>query len=133
MNVNETTYSGPETASSTQQGTLHEKIDGAVAKKMIDDLKAKKTKLKFYNTVWSMFNKEKMAAIYNYTTVIEVKFFLGVFPDDDTPDKKDAPVIIMQVTKTDGHSLLPVYEYSLGEKYCPPPNDTTCGTIELPV
>jgi hypothetical protein len=128
--LNETAYA-TEAASSTQQKGFQE-IDGARARKMIDDLKNKKTKLRFYNTVWSLFDKDKMAKIYTDPTVIEVRFFVGVFPDDDTPDKKDAPVIIMRVTKTTESTLAPVYEYSLGDSYCPPPNDTSCGTTDLP-
>jgi hypothetical protein len=97
---------------------------------MIEDFKAKKTKLQFYNCIWAIFDKDKMSKIYSDPAVSEVKFFLGVFPDDAGSNKKDAPVIIMQVKKTESQSLLPVYEYSLGDKLCPPPNDGTCGSVE---
>jgi hypothetical protein len=107
------------------------KLDGAVAIKMIEDLKNKKTKLKFENCIWAIFDKDKMNKIYNDPNVMEVKFFIGVFPDDSTPDKKDAPVIIMQVKKSDAQTLLPVYEYSIGDSVCPPPNDGSCGPIEI--
>ena len=127
--LKESAYSGAD--GSTKQGNLGN-IDGTLAKKMINDLKTKKTKLEFYNIVWAKFDKDRMARLYSDPSVIEVKFFLGVFPDDDTPDKKDAPVIIMQVTKSSESTLLPVVEYSLGDSYCPPPNDSTCGTVELP-
>jgi hypothetical protein len=105
------------------------KLDNGVAKKMIDDLKTKKTKLKFDNCIWAIFDKGEMSKIYSDPTVIEVKFFIGVFPDDSTPDKKDAPVIIMQVKKS-AESLLATYEYYTGSSLCPPPNDSSCGPIE---
>ena len=107
------------------------KLDGTLAKKMIEDLKTKKTKLKFDNCIWAIFDKDQMAKLFNDATVAQVKFFVGVFPDDATPDKKDAPVIIMQVTKTI-ETLLPSYEYYTGATLCPPPNDSSCGPIEPP-
>ena len=116
----------------SNQELTGQKVDSGVAKKMIEDLKAKKTKLKFDNCIWAIFDKDKMAKIYTDPEVTQVKFFIGVFPDDSTPDKKDAPVIIMQVTKQSSETLLPSYEYSIGDSLCPPPNDSSCGPIEPP-
>src|SRR5687767_4173988 len=107
-----------ETTDSQSAAVFAGNLDGELAKKMIDEFKTKKTKLKFYNCIWSIFDKDKMSKIYSDPAVIEVKFFIGVFPDDSPADKKDAPVIIMQVKKSESQTLLPVYEYSLGDKIC---------------
>lgn len=115
---------------SNQQAT-GQKIGSGEAIKMIEDLKSKKTKLKFDNCIWAIFDKDRMAKIYNDPTVTQVKFFVGVFPDDATPDKKDAPVIIMQVSRST-ETLLPSYEYEIGDTLCPPPNDSSCGPVEPP-
>jgi hypothetical protein len=112
-------------------GATGSKLDGALAKKMIEDLKTKKTKLKFDGCIWAIFDKDKLGKICNDPTVSQVKFFVGVFPDDSPPNEKDAPVIIMQVTKTT-ESLVATYEYQTGDTLCPPPNDTSCGPVEPP-
>ena len=114
----------------SNQDLTGQKVDSAVAIKMIENLKIKKGKLKFDNCIWAIFDKDKMLKIYSDPAVTQVKFYIGVFPDDSTPDKKDAPVIIMQVTRQSSETLLPTFDYSVGDSLCPPPTDSSCGSIE---
>ena len=104
-------------------------IDNEEAKQMINDTKTKKNKFKYENLIWSYFSKDRMLKICNEPNVAELKFFVGVFPDSAGPRKKDAPTIVLQVKKTT-ESLITEFEYHLGDDYCPPPNDTSCGTLE---
>ena len=109
-------------------------VDSSKAKKMINDFKLNKNKYKFDGIVWAYFDTASMRKIYSDPNVIDVRFFIGMFPSDDpTPSKKDAPVIILQVKrKSAGESLLPTYDYYTGDSICPPPNDSSCGTVENP-
>ena len=103
-------------------------------KSMIDDLINKKGKFKFKDIVWATFDKAFMLNLYQDAHVIGVKFFVGVFPSDDPDSKKqDAPVIILQVKRDDimvKDVLTTGYVYYTGNSYCPPPNDSSCGTVE---
>ncbi|HUS02674.1 MAG TPA: hypothetical protein VMY77_13140, partial [Chitinophagaceae bacterium] len=81
--------------------------------------------------IWSYFDKQRMLDICNDKSVTELKFFVGVFPDSGGSRKKDAPTIILQVKKVT-QTLVTDFEYHLGDDYCPPPNDTSCGTLETP-
>lgn len=103
-------------------------------KSMIEDLQnAKNNKLKFRNIVWATFDKPFMQSIYSDSHVLNIKFFVGVYPSTDPADKKDAPTIILQVKRDDIQKdgmLTTGFIYYVGDGYCPPPNNTDCGTVE---
>lgn len=103
-------------------------------KSMIEDLKnAKNNRLKFKDIVWATFDKTFMQDIYTNSHVLGVKFFVGVYPSTDSADKKDAPAIILQVKRDDiekNGSVTTGFIYYIGDGYCPPPNNLTCGGVE---
>lgn len=105
-------------------------IPNTVAKAMIDSLKKKKNKLKINGIVWSRFDSAAMRQIYSDTTVLDVVYFVAVWPD---ATNKDVPVILVQVKRKNSSSALaPVYEYFVSNSLCPPPDNTPCGTPENP-
>ena len=128
------TQSDSTTAEADFTLAFKNRIQNDSAITMVDTLKHyKNNKLKFDGIVRSYFDSVSMRKIYSDPTVINVKFFVGVLYSDAYKAKsKDAPVIILQVTRRGKSATdLPTYEYYAGDSFCPPPNDSNCGSIEL--
>ena len=133
-NKESTKQTGTDTTKQNQDFTLAFKnpISKDSAARLVKEFTTAKP-LKFAGIINATFNKTDMQRVYSDPTVDSVFFFVGRFPGvAENGNKQKSPVIIMQIRRKPVAAVLPPPEYYLGDEYCPPPNDGTCGTLEQP-
>ena len=100
----------------------HKFTDNAEAETMITYFKHSSKRLKYVG--YDSFDPTELAQLCSETGVSSVKFFLASYPSTDPSDKKDVPVVLLQIVKST-ESLITSTAYYYGQ-LCPPPYDGTC-------